>query len=260
MGTFGRERDDTFEAELIAFEGEPSSAAAAAALEYVGIAFSGEWIRARVRGVQRRLEGGRPWPTSFPDGAAIIAHLERLSLQVRGPGSEREAAGTERARWDRYEECVRDSVRRWLPDGAESAYRWRVTRADPGRQKGSAVCSEPVRIVLADHLGGGSLANGIGVATRMAREGVDGGVRRLRHLVLAQGLRLDLDAAKRTCHRLLLRADIGPRVAGLMADAVNESMLVGRRLVPLDVVAFDHDYVDAFLEALAAALTPDELA
>lgn len=258
--SFFEKRDPVLlESRLTAFEDGAIEATPGAALEYVEMVYSGERVRSRVRQVQRRIEEGRPWPVSLPDWASLFAHLERFGFQVRCPT--RDSAPLEaEAFWTRYEEAYRTLAHRILPAAIERDFRWRVVRSSSERDPGAVVCSEPVRSVLVDQLGRGSLVGGLRLGWKMAEEGVDGGIRRLRHLVVESGLRLDFTHTKQRCQRLLLHRDLGAQVAARIAGMLNASRLVERRLEPLDVVAFEADYVDAFLDILFRESIPGMLA
>lgn len=259
MSFFERRDSVLLERQLTTFEDGALEATLAAALEYVEIVYSGERARSQVRQAQRRIEEGRPWPMSFSDVARLYAHLERFSFQVRCPAST-SASGQDAAFWTRYEEAYRALARRILPAAIERDFRWRVTRSSSERDSGTVAGSEPVRSVLVDQLGGGSFAGGLRLAWKMTEEGVDGGIRRLRHLVVESGLRLDFRYTKQRCQRLLHHRDLGEQVAAGIAKMVNTSRLVERRVEPLDVAAFDADYVDAFLDILFREAIPGMLA
>lgn len=253
--------DDEVERRLSAFEAAPLSANGAVIREYIDIVVSGRYARLLVRQVQRRLEEGRPWPMSFGSAAELLTHLERISFQLRCPSSKRPKE-EEKAFWLAYEASTLVLIQDRLPRLVETNFtrNIRASIGHDGNNVGEGPrTGTPVEEVLASELGKGDLITSLKVAMRMAEEGIDGGIRALRHIVLMAGLRRDMDVVKRVVARLILDSEDREAVVGRIVEALNSSGLAARKVRKLDVVCFSGQYVEGLIDAVSAGAFPREL-
>ena len=260
MTYFGR-TDDEIQRRLSEFEAKVSEASKAAILEYTDLLISGRYARLWVRQVQTRLEEGRPWPISFGGAAELLTHLERIGFQLMCSRSNR-SKEEERVWWSTYEAQTLESTRKRLPRLLETNFE-RNLLASMGRH-GDDLGFGPRTFTiteefLASELGKGDLITGLKVALRMVEEGIDGGIRSLRHMVVMARLRRRMDWAKSTLSHLVLSAENRKAVVSRIVEALNNSGLVSRTVTGLDVVCFSGQYVGEFIDAVSAGAFPREL-
>jgi hypothetical protein len=255
--------DLTVSRRLYAFEAAPVTSGQTVQEEYLEFLIGGGAARFLVRQIQQVLEDGRPWPISFPDPVALLAHLEVLSFRVRCVPRERSMA-EERSFWAEYERIWTTHLCERLPRTLRANLVLRIASSVPGVEHHLVEAKERVdgrvQALLAGTLGNGDLITALQTASRMVEDGIDGGVRRLRHMVVVATYREKIQDAKSVLRGLRFTVADPKRFAKRVARAVSASGLVASGVSPLDVFLYWTQYVDGAIDAAAEAVLPSDFA
>lgn len=231
---------------------------------FVDVLVDGRLIRERIQLRQESLEEMRPLPISFGSIVDLMAHLLDLGFVTRWPlarSKDREKAQAFRV-W--YHTHNVETVGRHLGDRLklELERNWLGPAIhDPDLGIRLDICTSPPEARLIGLLGGGHADLAWGRAWKMVTEGIDGGIRALRHMVIADSIRQDVNDDLQRCYSKLFEAESPcrtrclERVAAMVLAADPERR---RRTVP-DVFFFWERTVATYIRALLEELMPAEL-
>jgi len=228
--------------------------------------FSGRYLERLVLNAQRCLEAMRPLPTTFEDVRELMKHLEVVSSVVMYAG-----AGTSRS--ETIRKCVAQESR-WFEERFDS--RWSALAegqadanmfgplAATSRWTGvkMAMATNPADRVVASTFGGGDHLRGWERAWTIARTGSNGGIRRLRHLIIVARIKAAAVSETRDLHRdILALAGGGPSLClDLAQRSLNCSGLLVNQVCAYDLVLDWNGIVSVFVEALMDSKVPSEMA
>jgi hypothetical protein len=253
---------EVLDRQIREFEGERRSASPQHRVDYARLLLQGNYARYLVWRVQEAIEAGRPWPSSFEGGVALLAHLESFHnwLVLWNRSSGRSPRDQD---WETIEREERKLLESTIPRHIENDFRNAVLSSSTmwlasGQRSDSPYKGLAERIVT-DRLGQGSLITGLQVAFRMIEEDLDGGLAAIRNMVATTYLRRDLDSAKEFLRRLLLERAAAAILVPEITKAINATGLAKRAVLEADVMVFSRNVMDPFLDAVSDAVIPQNL-
>ena len=231
---------------------------------FVEVLFDGRLIREAIRHRQESVEEMRPLPTKFDSVVDLIAHLIYLDFVTAWPlarAEDREQGRKFRVAYHKYSvDMATFHLENRLP--LELQRQWLGPDIPCGDlERRIAIYATPVEQYLIGALGGGRADRAWGHALKMVDEGIEGGIRALRHMVLANAIRRHTMSDLEGCYAHVLKAEEGCRarcfdgMAAIIAAADPER----RPLAGRDVFLSWRRTAEAYIGALLGELMPAEL-